>query len=235
MTSAEILEKIKSLENKSVKKVLIKHGAKEPFYGVKIEELKKIQKIVKKDYKLALELYDSGISDAMYLAGMIADESKMTKKDIQQWVKNAYWNMLSEYTVAWVASESKFGTELAMEWIDDKAENIASSGWATWADIVSLKPDAELDLALLKKLLLRIEKQIHEQPNRVRYTMNGFVIAVGLYVGALTEMALQVAARIGKVSVNLGDTACKVPAAADYIKKVLAKKEAAKKKKTVRC
>ena len=74
MTIQEILEELKSYSNESIKKVLLKHGAKEPFYGVKIEDLKKIQKKIRKDYKIALELYNTGISDAMYLAGLIADD-----------------------------------------------------------------------------------------------------------------------------------------------------------------
>src|SRR5262249_1583128 len=149
------------------------------FFGVKVEELKKIQKRIKKDYKLALELYDSGISDAMYLAGLIADDAKMTKKDLQGWVKEAHWYMLSEYTVPWVAAESKHGRELALEWIESGKENIASTGWATLSSLVAIKDNAELDLAELKQLLQRVQKTIHRQPNRVRYVMNGFVIAVG--------------------------------------------------------
>ena len=82
MTSAEIIAQLKSLGNESTKKVLMKHGAREPFYGVKVEDLKMIVKPVKKDYQLSLELFDSVISDAMYLAGLIADETKMTKKDL---------------------------------------------------------------------------------------------------------------------------------------------------------
>ena len=40
--------------------------------------------------------------------------------------------------------------------------------------------------------------------------MNGFVIATGRYVEALTNLALQTATRIGKVFVDAGDTSCKV-------------------------
>jgi 3-methyladenine DNA glycosylase AlkD len=85
MTSKEILTQLVSMGSESIKKVLIKHGAREPFYGVKVEELKKIQKKIKMDYKLSLELFDSGISDAMYLAGLIADAQQMTKADLQHW------------------------------------------------------------------------------------------------------------------------------------------------------
>src|SRR5205085_41771 len=130
---------------------LAKHGAKEPHYGVKVEDLKKIQKRVKKDYKLALALYGTGVSDAMYLAGLIADDAKMTKKDLRRWADQAYWSMLSEYTVPWVAAGSKHGWELALEWIESDQENVATTGWSTLSSLVSVKDDAELDLAGLKK------------------------------------------------------------------------------------
>jgi hypothetical protein len=124
---------------------------------------------------------------------------------------------------------------LALAWIDSKKENVASAGWATLSSLVGITDDADLDLAELKQLLQRVQKTIHQQPNRVRYTMNGFVIAVGSYVKALTETAMQTAERIGAVSVEMGGTACKVPAAGDYIKKVRQRGAIGKKRKTAKC
>ncbi|HEX5103167.1 MAG TPA: DNA alkylation repair protein, partial [Pirellulaceae bacterium] len=205
-TASKIVEQLKSLGSESTKKVLMRHGAKEPFFGVKIEHLKKIQKRIKRDYQLALDLYDTGISDAMYLAGLIADDAKMTKRDLQKWVKGAYWYMLSEYTVPWVAAGSKHGHDLALEWIESKNELVASAGWATLSSLVSTKDDAELDIPELKKLLARVEKTIHKQPNRVRGAMNAFVISVGSYVKPLLKQAKAAAKAIGVVSVDMGET-----------------------------
>src|SRR5437764_341009 len=106
MNAAEILNELEPLGRDSYKKVLFNHGIKEPVFGVKVEELKKIQKRVKQDYRLALDLYDTGVYDAMYLAGLIADDAKMTKKDLNRWAEDANCASLSEYTVAWVAAES---------------------------------------------------------------------------------------------------------------------------------
>lgn len=197
--------------------------------------MKKIHKRVKKDYQLALDLYDSGIYDAMYLAGLIADDAKMTKKDLRDWIKKATCGALCQYTVAWVAAESPHGHELALEWIDSSSENVATAGWATLSSLVSIKEDADLDLAELKKLLARVQKTIHQQPNLVRYVMNGFVIAVGGFVAPLTDAAIQTANKIGLVEVDMGETACKVPAAADYIKKVQQRGTIGKKRKTAKC
>lgn len=70
----EMIEELRRLGKESVKKVLRNHGAREPLFGVKIGDLKKIQNRIKQDYQLALDLYDTGIYDAMYLAGLIADD-----------------------------------------------------------------------------------------------------------------------------------------------------------------
>jgi 3-methyladenine DNA glycosylase AlkD len=235
MTSAEILTQLKSLGSDSIKKILVKHGAREPFYGVKVEELKKIQKKVKRDYKLSLELFDSGISDAMYLAGLIADPQKMSKQDIQNWANKAYWYMLTEYPVAWAAAESKYGTELALEWIESDKENIVCAGWATLGMIASISPDDQLDIKLYKKLIDRVTKKIHNAPNRVRYTMNGFVLSAGAYIKELTDLAVKTGEKIGKVSVDMGGTACQVPYIPDYMKKIEARGGIGKKRKSANC
>jgi hypothetical protein len=143
--------------------------------------------------------------------------------------------MISEYTVPWVASESSFGWELGLEWIDSDEEHIASAGWSTLSSIASLKPDNELDTDAYSKLLDRVEENIHKSQNRVRYTMNGFVIAVGSYIDALTDKATKVAKKIGKVNVDVGGTSCKVPLADAYIKKVVDKGKVGNKRKTARC
>ena len=55
--------------------------------------------------------------------------------------------------------------------------------------------------------------------------MNGFVIAVGTYIGALTERSKEVANEIGKVSVEIGGTACKVPRAMNIWIELLTREE----------
>ena len=65
--------------------------------------------------------------------------------------------------------------------------------------------------------------------------MNGFVISVGTYIEGLTKKTQEVASRIGKVNVNMGGTACKVPLATDYINKAIEKGRIGKKRKTARC
>jgi 3-methyladenine DNA glycosylase AlkD len=234
MTAQNILAEIKPLGRESYRNVLFNHGIPEPCYGVKIEELKKIQKRIKMDYRLALDLYDTGVYDAMYLAGLIADDAKMTQKDLQHWAEKAC-APLARSTVAWVAAGSPHAMEMALQWIDSPQDLIAAAGWSTFGSFVALKPDADLDLAQLKAVLQRVQKTIHSAPNTARRQMNSFVIEVGTYVQPLTQFALQIAEKIGPVNVDVGNTSCQVPFAPDYIHKAEKRGVIGKKRKTVKC
>ncbi len=235
MNKAEVLAELEKFGSESIKNIYLKHGAKEPFFGVKVSDLKTILKKIKNDQQLALELYQTGNSDAMYLAGLAADGAKMSRKELEDWADKAQWYMHSEFTVPWVVSENEDAFQIGLEWIESKEESIASAGWAALSYVVSLKDDADLDLAKLKSLLKRVEKEVHSAQNRVRYTMNGFVIAVAAYVRDLTDEAIAVGKRNGKIQVDMGGTACKVPFVPEYVEKMRARGAMFKKKKTVKC
>jgi hypothetical protein len=137
--------------------------------------------------------------------------------------------------VPWVAAETNHGFELGLKWIKSDQETIASAGWGTLAYYAAVNEDETLDIKTYIKLLDTVKREIHGAQNRVRYTMNGFVIAVGTYIKVLTEKSKEVAKEIGKVNVDVGGTACKVPLANEYIDKAIDKGRVGKKRKTARC
>src|SRR5688572_27902475 len=117
MNAKEVLAELKSLGSESYKRMLMRnHGVKEPFFGVKIGDLKKVQKRFNVNHQLALDLYETGNYDAMYLAGLIADDARMTKADLQRWVEKADGGALPGATVPWVAAGNPRGWELALKW-----------------------------------------------------------------------------------------------------------------------
>ncbi len=235
MTLQEVMTELEDYGNEQTKSVYLKHGAKEPFFGVKVQDLKKIVKKTKKNHELSLQLYETGNSDAMYLASLIADEKKITKEELRDWANKAYWYYLSEYAVAWTAADCPFGYELALEWIQSDKEHIASAGWATLSFWATVTPDEGIDIEKYSSLLDEVAGNIHESQNRVRFAKNGFVIATGSQIVSLTEKAKKVGSTIGKVSVDVGQIACKVPLATEYIQKVEYKGRLGKKKKKARC
>lgn len=235
MTFEQVMTELEAMGSENTKRIFAKHGAKEPFFGVKVGDMKTIVKKVKKNHDLALQLYASGNSDAMYLATLIAEPQRFTKEILQTWVENATWYMVSEFTVAWAAAESPFGWELGNEWITSNNDAIASAGWATLSNWLALKNDNDLDFMVLQNYLDFIQQNIHTQQNRTKYTMNGFVIAVGSFVVDLHRRAKEVAQHIGKVNVEMNGTACQVPDATSYLQKMMIAEKIGKKKKTVIC
>ena len=236
-TVASIMAELKKKGSEKTRKIYARHGmATDNMFGVSVADLKVVAKSIKGQQTLACELYQTGNLDAMYLAGMVADGSQMTEKELNAWAEGAAnLQMISEYTVAWVAVDNPKAREIALQWIKSKKEHIASSGWCTYAGLVATMPDETLNLAEIEGLLRTIVKEIHKAQNRVRATMNGFVISVGTYVKPLLKQAKAAAKEIGEVSVDVGDTACTVPLATAYIAKIEAAGRVGKKRKTIRC
>jgi 3-methyladenine DNA glycosylase AlkD len=236
-TATSVMADLKKKGSEKTRKTYARHGmGTKSMFGVSVADLKVIAKTIKGQQALACELYATGNLDAMYLAGMVADGAQMTKDQLNAWAEGAAGlRMISEYTVPWVTVENVHACDLAMQWIKSKKEHVASSGWCTYAGLVATKPDEALDLEEIEGLLGAVVKGVKTAQNRVRYTMNGFVIAVGTYVKPLLKQAKASAQQIGAVSVDVGDTACSVPLATDYIKKIEASGRVGQKRKTIRC
>ncbi|MBL4849429.1 MAG: DNA alkylation repair protein [Planctomycetes bacterium] len=235
-TLKQVMKTLKAKGNDRTRNIYASHALSgDEYFGVPAADLKLVAKSIKGDQDLAVELYDTGNRDAMYLAGLVADGRQMSKKQLEAWVKEANWIWSSEYVVPWVAAESAHGRALALKWIDAKKEHIAAAGWSTYSGIVATTEDENLDFGEIKNLLKRIETEIDGAQGRVRYTMNGFVIAVGGLVVPLVKQAQASAKKIGKVEVDMGKTACKVPFASDYITKMHKSGRAGKKRKVARC
>lgn len=159
----------------------------------------------------------------MYLAGLIADPPKMTKEDFEKWLENAYCHGLSDYTVATTLAKSSIAQKIADEWIFRNKYLHHSAGWLCYCNLLKVKNNDTINKEKIKQYLHNIELNIHQSPNRVRYSINNFVIAVGSFYKTLQAQALNVAKIIWVVYVDMDDTSYKPPLATKYILKVIEK------------
>jgi 3-methyladenine DNA glycosylase AlkD len=236
-TLASILAELKSKGGEKTRATYVRHGMEaERCFGVSVADLKLIAKTIKGQQALAMELYQTGKMEAMYLAGMVASGAKMTDAQLKAWAEGTHgMQMIAEYTVPWVTVEHPRGRELALQWMASKKEHVAAAGWCTYSGLVTTMPDEKLDLAEIEGLLGDVVQRIHKAQNRERHTMNNFVIAVGSYVAPLSKQSKAAARQIGVVTVDMGDTACQVPLATAHIEKAEVAGKAGKKRKTIRC
>jgi 3-methyladenine DNA glycosylase AlkD len=235
MNLDQVMAALASKGSDSTKRIFARHGAKEPFFGVKVADLKVIQKGLKGDQPLALKLYATGNGDAQYLAGLVADGRKMTPAQLDSWAKSAGWGMIAGTIVPWVASEHPEGFALALKWIDSPKEGVGVSGWRTLGALAAVVPDEGLQVKQFSALLDRVSKTLSGAPDDVRSAMNSFVISCGTYIAALGDKAIATARRLGKVEIDVGETACEIPDAESSILKARRGAVVAPKRKTVRC
>lgn len=224
MNVKETMTALEDMGTEQNRKIYKRHGAGEPFYGVSFANLKQLKKQIKKDHDLALELWKTGNIDAQTLACMVADSKQLTDQDAEAWVRDVDYYVLAGY-VGDLVAQSPHARKLLDKWMKSKKEFVKQAGYTILSSL--LKEDAtQFSAKECKDFLKTIEDEIHDSPNRARYTMNSTVIAIGSWHPDCAAAAIETAKRIGEVDVDHGDTSCKTPDAVSYIEKTLAYQKA---------
>ena len=167
---------------------------------------------------------------------MIADPGRLDGRALDSWVKqvdnyavaDAFASLASKTPMAWKKMEV---------WTGASGEWVGRAGWRILTHLAAPEtPTADSDL---EPYLQIIERDIHSRMNYVRDAMNMALVSIGVRDEKLRIRALEVAAKIGQVEVDHGETGCKTPDAAAYIEKTLAwragkKKASGSKAKTAR-
>jgi 3-methyladenine DNA glycosylase AlkD len=212
------MQALKAAGTAQTRKTYLRHGYPEDTYGVSFADLKKLAKNIDTDHALAQKLWATGNGDACVLATMIADSDETTSRELDAWVKSVHASVMAQLLGRFVG-DTEFAQEKAEKWIKSGEEFIGETGYHVLGQLAL--HDEELPDEFFEGHLRTIEKAIHGAKNYTRSGMNQAVIAIGVRNPNLTKKALAASARIGKVAVDHGDTACKTPDAAAYIQKTL--------------
>ncbi len=217
MNVQEAMSALEGAQNAPTKKTYLRHGAKEPLFGVRTADLAKIKARIKVDHALALALFATGNADARLLAMQIADPGKLDEKTADAWLKAACWAMDTYYLGALLV-RSPIWRRCMTRWMAQSDEWVQSCGYGLLSQRLKEEPDSISDVEA-EAALQAIEAGIHGAKNRARSNMNTALISIGTYKPSLRAAALAAARRIGPVEVDHGDTDCKTPDAAAYILK----------------
>lgn len=227
MTMQDVLQELESHGTAQNRKVYKRHGACENLYGVSFANLRKMAKRLKVNHALAQELWTTGNHEAQLLASMIADPVTVDESLVDRWISELADRIVtSEFTD--FVSKTRFFQAKTEEWLDSEDEWIGRAGWQLLA-LLAMN-DKDLPDSYFENHLEVIERDIHTQKNMVRDAMNSALIAIGIRSPALEKKALSAAKKIGRVDVDHGETSCKTPDAAEYIRKTVARKKHRKKR-----
>ena len=227
MTKTEAMKELKANGSAQTRKTYRRHGMPGEMFGVSYAVLGKIKKKIKVDQPLAEQLWATRNLDARILGTMIADPTTIGLRTLNSWAGDLDSRGLAA-ALSNVAAETPFAQRQMEKWTKARDEMLGCAGWHTLASIS--RQDNGLADAYFEKQLKTIETKIHSSKNWVKYAMNNALINIGVRNPKLEKKAIAVAKRIGTVEVDHGETGCKTPDAAAYIKKTVAyNKKKAKK------
>ncbi|EMI18180.1 protein containing DUF1061 [Rhodopirellula maiorica SM1] len=215
----DVMAELESLGSAQTRKTYLRHGASEPVFGVKFGDLRPLQKRHRGDSVLAEALMETGNSDAMTLALLIADPQQVSSRQIDAWLKTMQYSLLVGM-LADLASRSSFAAAKWKKWSKSRQERSLAAGYTLLASWM-VHDAANVPQEFVDAALERIETTIHDMPNQARHAMNQALISIGISLPAYHDQAIRVAKAIGKVSVDHGETSCKTPDAAAYIERAL--------------
>ena len=190
-----ILAELKSKSRPDALKHLAKYGINtDKCYGVSIPDLRKLAKVVGKDHALALELWETGINDARILATMIDIPGKVTKSQMNDWVKDFNsWdvcdqccNNLFVYTV--------YSDERAISWSKNKKEFIKRAGFVLMA--TGAVHDNESGNEKFINYLDIVKREAGDDRNFVKKAVNWALRQIGKRNLELNKIALEYAEEI---------------------------------------
>jgi 3-methyladenine DNA glycosylase AlkD len=221
MNKTEAMKRLKAAGSAQTRKIYTNHGVEGEMFGVSYADLGKLVREIKVDQELAEALWATKNHDAQVLATMIADPNAMTAAKLEAWSKSLSDHVITS-TFADLASRLAGREKLMKKWTRSQDEWISTVGWFVLARMSDDESLADDDFA---PWLKTIEAKIHSAKNRTRYGMNTALIAIGCRP-SLTKDAIAAAMRIGPVEVDHGNTTCRTPDAASYIRKTVAYRKA---------
>lgn len=196
-TATEMVRQIKALSSPAFKTQMQKRfGINTQFaVGTPVTQLRKLAKtLTLPDQSLANELWASGIHEARILASMLADPARITREQLNTWVKDLNsWDICDACALN-LFSKVKKPLILAERWMRKEEEFVRRAGFATLA--VLAMPRAKTEDKDLIKMLPFIKNHAADPRPMVFKAVNWALRNIGKKNPRLTPYALRCAHEI---------------------------------------
>ncbi|HOK13536.1 MAG TPA: DNA alkylation repair protein [Candidatus Kapabacteria bacterium] len=134
MNAQEIIELLRSLENPENKAGMARFGINtDRAFGISMKTLEPIARKIKKNYELALELWETGYNEARILAILIADPKKITPEVMDKWTRDFNsWDICDQAALK-LYCKTPYAWQKVFEWADYEQEFVRRAAFATIA------------------------------------------------------------------------------------------------------
>ena len=164
--------------------------------GIPIYTLRKIAGEIKKDHKLALALWGSGIHEARILAGFIDDPDKVTEAQLELWVRDFdSWDVVDQLSA--LIYRTPYVLKKIHEWSGSDAEFVKRTAFSLIAQIsCHEKKMANEDF---EQFLVLIKSAAADERNYVKKAVNWALRSIGKRNRVLNQRAIETAREIQKM------------------------------------
>jgi hypothetical protein len=191
LNAREILTTLKKLGKPQTAAIYKRHGSGDNVFGVLTSEIVKLQRKIKIDHALAMELWETGNVEARVLALQVADPEKLTRAGADGLLKDGPVRFLGCYLCGLLA-HSPIAHETMHSWMKSPDELPREMGYGIFGVRLKDDPDSVSD-AEAEEVLATIEAEIQRSPNWARHAMNGALISIGVFKPTLGKKAIEVA------------------------------------------
>ena len=165
--------------------------------GVSVPDMRKMAKDIGKDHQLALDLWETGIPEAMIVAGMVAEPDKLTEEQMEDWVVDINsWDICDQVCMN-LFEKSPYVEQKIFEWSAREEEFVKRTAYALIACLAWHDKDAS-DQAFTKYFPV-IKNGSTDDRNFVKKAVNWALRNIGKRNIELNQAAIQVAREIQAV------------------------------------
>lgn len=197
-TLKQVLKQLKSKARSDQLKGMAKYGmATEKRLGVAIPDLRKMAKIIAKDHQLALQLWQTNISEAMILASMINEPEKVTDKQMELWVKDFNsWDVCDQVCMN-LFEKTPFTLKKIKKWSKNSKEFVKRTAYTLIACLAWHDKQAKDEFFI--KFFPIIKNGATDDRNFVKKAVNWALRNIGKRNKNLNKEALKLARKIKKL------------------------------------
>lgn len=162
--------------------------------GLSVAALRDLGRPYCRDHDLALQLWESGVSEAMVLAAVIDDPKQVTRGQMERWVRDCDNWGLTDALCFGLFDRTPFAEVKAHAWSQRKAEFVKRSGFALMAGMAVHRK--ELPDETFLRFLPVIRSEAADERNFVRKAVNWALRQIGKRNPRLRRAAIAEARRI---------------------------------------
>ncbi|MES2807090.1 MAG: DNA alkylation repair protein [Bacteroidota bacterium] len=168
--------------------------ANEKALGVRIPEVRKLAKLIKKDHALSQKLWETEIHEARILASLIGDPKQVTPVQIDAWTKDfTSWDVCDQ-VCGNLFDRTPYAIEKALEFSKREEEFVKRAGFVLMAELAVHDKKAPDEVFTL--FFPIIEREAWDGRNFVKKAVNWALRQIGKRNATLRPLAIECAERI---------------------------------------